>query len=488
MAAPSAMRARLRLARLSAGLLALALLSACTTVGEDFVSPANRPTPAGYAMAGDGPAPRAVVEAAATSGPWWSGFGSAELDQVIRQALEGSPGLEEARATLERYQAAEAATRALMKPQIGINARTERQLFNSQAFGFSGFPNRTFSLFSIGGLVSYDFDLFGANRRSAEQAGARADRARKQADAAALTLTANVAREAVRLAGLNAEIEAAELVLSDDRRLLELAIKAEKLGGLSRSGVLQIEAQLARDEAQMPELYKARDEARHQLALLAGKAPAEWTPPDFQLDRIQTPAAAPLALPSELVRRRPDILAAEADLHAATAAAGVVEADRFPKLRLTGNFAQTSTELDALLDSNSKGWNVGGGLSLPIYDGGLRRANSQAALAEVRAADARYRGTVISAFTQVANLLSALEADEAEVNALERAVALAEKDASVTAAGVRLGGTPLLRAIDARRQLSLARRGLAEARARRLENMISLFAATGADWRTSAND
>ncbi|MCA6230230.1 MAG: efflux transporter outer membrane subunit [Phenylobacterium sp.] len=482
------MRRRRRPLRPGAGLLVLLALPACATVGEDFVSPANRTAPGGYAMAGEQPAPRAVYEAAAAKGPWWSGFGSAELDQVIRQSLEVSPGLEEARATLERYQAAEAATRALMKPQIGINARTERQLFNSQAFGFTGFPNRTFSLFSIGGVVSYDLDLFGSNRRYAEQAGARAEKARRQADAAALTLTANVARQAVRLAGLNGEIEAAELVISDDRRLLELALKAEKLGGLSRSGVLQIEAQLARDEAQMPALLQSRDEARHQLALLAGKAPAEWTPPDFRLEQISTPAVVPVTLPSELVRRRPDILAAEADLHAVTAAAGVVLADRFPKLRLTGDFSQTSTEFDALLDSGSKGWNLGGRFSLPIYDGGLRRANSRAAEAEIRAADARYRATVLGAFTQVANLLSALKADEVEVQALERAVSLAERDASVTAAGVRLGGTPLLRAIDARRQLSLARQELAEVRARRLETLISLFAATGADWQTAADD
>ncbi|MCA6249840.1 efflux transporter outer membrane subunit, partial [Phenylobacterium sp.] len=294
--------------------------------------------------------------------------------------------------------------------------------------------------------------------------------------------------QAVRLAGLNGEIEAAELVISDDRRLLELALKAEKLGGLSRSGVLLIEAQLARDEAQMPALLQSRDEARHQLALLAGKAPAEWTPPDFRLEQISTPAVVPVTLPSELVRRRPDILAAEADLHAVTAAAGVVLADRFPRLRLTGDFSQTSTEFDALLDSGSKGWNLGGRFSLPIYDGGLRRANSRAAEAEIRAADARYRATVLGAFTQVANLLSALKADEVEVQALERAVSLAERDASVTAAGVRLGGTPLLRAIDARRQLSLAQQELAEVRARRLENLISLFAATGADWRTAADD
>jgi NodT family efflux transporter outer membrane factor (OMF) lipoprotein len=301
-------------------------------------------------------------------------------------------------------------------------------------------------------------------------------------------LTANVALEAVRLAGLNAELEAMDLVLSDDRKLLELAGRAEKLGGLSRSGVVEIEAQLAQDLAQIPALTKAKDLSRHQLALLSGKAPADWTPPDFRLDDLKVPGSTPVALPSDLVRRRPDILAAEADLHAATAAAGVARADEFPKLRLGSSYAQSSTELDSLFDTDAKGWSVNGGISVPIFDGGLRKANLKVAQADLKAAQARYRRTVLSAFTQVSDLLSALENDEARVVAIEREVALAQKDADITAAGVRLGGTPLLRAIDARRHLSQARRSLAQARASRLQDLIGLYSATASDWRTAADD
>lgn len=195
-------------------------------------------------------------------------------------------------------------------------------------------------------------------------------------------------------------------MIGDDRKLLELANRAERLGGLSKSGVVEIEAQLAQDLAQMPSLTKARDLSRHQLALLSGKSPADWAPPDFRLDDLKVPATAPVALPSELVRRRPDILAAEADLHAATAAAGVARADEFPKLRLSGNFAQSSTELDSLFETDAKGWSVNGGVVLPLYDGGLRKAHLKAAQADVAAAQARYRRTVLSAFTQVADLLS----------------------------------------------------------------------------------
>ena len=470
---------------LAAGVL---LLGGCAATGEAFTAPAGTPSPEGYAMAGERTPPRVVLEAGARSRTWWTAFGSARLDEVILLALENSPDLAEARATLDRHQAEAEAAQALLKPQVGLNARVERQLFNSEAFGFSGFPSRTFSIFSLGGLVSYDPDLFGVGRGRAAEAGARAEAASWQADAAAIALSANVAIEAVRIAGLNAQIDSAMKVIDDDRKLVELAHRAEALGGLSRSGRIEIEAQLASDEALMPDLFRQKDQARRRLAVLAGRSPSEWTPPDFRLEELSLPAALPVALPSELVRTRPDIQAAEAELRAARLAARAEQVDSLPKLRLTGDYAQTSNQIEELFSPDSKGWNLASGLTAPIYDGGLAKANRRAALADLSAAEARYRRTVLAAFSQVGGLMSSLEAGEAEVAAFRRAVDSAQQDADVTLAGVRLGGTPLLRAIDARRQLSLARRGLASAEARRLSDMIGLFAAAGADWRSATND
>ncbi|MCA6298565.1 MAG: TolC family protein, partial [Phenylobacterium sp.] len=260
------------------------------------------------------------------------------------------------------------------------------------------------------------------------------------------------------------------------------------LGGLSRSGRVEIEAQLAIDEAQMPDLLRQRDQARRRLALLAGQSPSEWTPPDFRLADLALPGAIPVGLPSELLRTRPDIKAAEAELRAARFAARAEQTDSLPKLSLTGDYAQTSNQIEDLFRSDSRGWNLSSGLTAPIYDGGLARANRRMAEADLRAAEARYRRTVLEAFSQVGGLMSSLDAGETEVAAFRRAVDAAQTDADITLAGVRLGGTPLLRAIDARRQLSLARRSLAEAEARRLSDMIGLFAAAGADWRTAADD
>lgn len=474
------------------GALALALglpfVAGCASTPSGLAPSGGLPTPSSYAPEGTQTPPRVVLEAGARSRTWWTAFGSADLSELIRIALEGSPDLERARAALDRHLAEADAAEALRKPHLGLNARAERQLFNSKGFGFSGFPSRTFSIFSLGGVVSYDLDLFGAARDRAAEAGARADQARWEADAAALSLSANVALEAVRLAGLNAQIDSAEKVIDDDRKLVELAHRAEALGGLSQSGRVQIEAQLARDEAQMPELLRQRDQARRRLSLLAGRPSADWTAPDFHLDDLTLPEAIPVALPSELIRSRPDIQAAEADLRAAWIAARVAQADPLPKLHLTGNRAQTANQLEDLTRSDSKGWSLSGGMSATLYDGGLARANQKAADAGLRESEARYRQVVLNALAQVGDLLSSLQEGEAEVAAYQRAVDSAQKDADITLTGVRLGGTPLLRALDARRQLSLARRSLATAEARRFSDMIGLFAAAGADWRSTGDD
>ena len=469
-------------------ILGLPFTGGCATGPETFVAPPGAPAPAGYTRVDAQTPSRVVMQAGARSKAWWTAFGSPDLSEAIRIALEGSPDLERARAVLDRHLAEADAEEALLKPHVGLNARAERQLFNSKGFGFSGFPSRTFSIFSLGGVISYDLDLFGSGRGRAAEAGARAEKARWEADAAALSLSANVALEAVRIAGLNAQIDAAQKVIEDDRKLVDLAHRAEALGGLSRSGKVQIEAQLARDEAQIPELLRQKEQARRRLALLAGRPSSEWTAPDFHLEDLALPAAIPLALPSELLRTRPDIKAAEADLHAAQIAAKVARIDPLPKLRLTGNRAQTANQLEDLSRSDSRGWSLSAGLTASLYDGGLARANQRVAEARLRDSEFRYRQVVLAALAQVGDLLSSLKEGEGEIAAYQRAVDSAQQDADITVAGVRLGGTPLLRALDARRQLSLARRSLAVAEARRLSDMIGLFAAAGADWRSAVDD
>lgn len=477
---------RTRSLRLTGAAVAALSLAACATVGPDFQAPPRPEGPAadGYAMAGD-PAPAGVRldPDARVAGPWWRAFGSDELDRTVRLALTDSPSLAEARATLERAQAQAAAVRGAQLPQVDANAGAQRERINTQSFGFTGFPSPTINLYSIGGTVSYDLDLFGGRRRATERAEAQAERAAREADAAYLTLSANVAAQAMRLAGLRAQVAAQQAVIADDHRIADMVGRAQDAGGEAPSATTGVQAQLAEDEALLPPLQRQLAQARHQLALLAGKSPAAWSAPDFDLADFALPGDIPVSLPSQLIRRRPDILAAEAELHAATAAIGVAVAAQYPDLRLSATLTQGSIKPENLFDYTATGWSLLAGATAPIFHGGALKADRAAAEAEARAALARYQQTVLRAFVQVSDVLAALGADEDLLAAQTRARDAAVGRFNDAQTAYRLGGGTLMDLTDAQRQLGRARRGLAEAEAQRYADLVQLYAVTAADWR-----
>jgi len=475
--------------RLAAAASMLAL-GACTTVGPDF----KRPEPPGgaagasYAMAGDPtPTMAALSPEARIAGPWWEGFGSPELNAAVRQALADSPTLAEATATLERARAEAASVRGRQAPEADLNAAAKRQRFNIQALGFGGIPNPTANLFVIGTTVAYDFDLFGGRKRATEEAEAKAEAEARRADAAYLTLSGNVALQAMRIASLRAEIAAVESVVADDQQVLDMVRRAEQAGGEAPAAIATAEAQHAEDEALLPPLRRDLNAARHQLALLVGKAPSEWTAPDFDLERFKAPAAIPVSLPSNLVRNRPDILAAEADLHAKTAAIGVATAELYPDFFISATLTQTATNTSRLSRYAASGWDIGPHLTAPIFNGGRLRADRRAAVADAQASLARYQQTVLSAFTQVSDVLAALGAGQESIAALTRAADAAQTSAKNAQNAYRLGGGTLLQMTDAQRQYSRARRALVQAQGRQFEDLVQLYAATAADWRPAAS-
>jgi len=465
------------------------VLGACTTVGPNFKRPEP---PAGatsesYAMAGDPqPAGVAISPDARAAGPWWEAFGSPELNAVVRQALADSPTLAEATATLARTRAEADAVRGRQLPEATLDAGFQRERVNVQALGFGNFPNPTVSLFSIGGTVDYDLDLFGGRKRATEEANAMAEAEARRADAAYLALSGNVALQVMRIASLRAQIAAVESVIADDRTVLDMVQRAEQAGGEPKSAIATSQAQLAEDESLLPPLRREVNTARHQLALLVGKTPAEWAAPDFDLARMTAPAAVPVSLPSTLVRNRPDILAAEADLHAATAAIGVATAELYPNLSLTATFTQTASNTSRLTRYGSSGWNIGPQLTAPIFNGGRLRADRRAAEEDAKVSFARYQQTVLKAFTQVSDVLAALGAGQQWIEALTRAADAAQTNANYAQTAYRLGAGTLLAMTDAQRQYSRARRALIQAQGQQFSDLVQLYAATATDWRAQA--
>jgi NodT family efflux transporter outer membrane factor (OMF) lipoprotein len=438
-------------------------------------------------MSGDkAPAEAALTAGDHPAGPWWRALGSARLDAVMDEALAGNQTVAGAVANLEKAQDQVASASGALAPQVTGNAAAERERINIASFGFTGFPNPTINLFSVGAAVNYDLDLFGGGRRRVETARAVAEAQGHRADAAYLTLTGNVALQAVRVAGVHSQIEAVEAIIADDQRNLDIIHRAQAAGGEAPAASTGGQAQLAADQALLPPLAQQLSQARHALAQLVGKSPSEWAAPDFTVAEFAPPAAIPVSLPSTLVRRRPDILAAEADLHADTARIGVATADLYPDIKLGAAFTQSALTPGNLFSYNATGWNFGPSLTLPIFNGGHLRAEKHAAEAQARASLAQYRQTVLTAFTQVSDVMTALGHDDEAIHAAGAAEDAAQAALNDARKAYSLGGGPLSSVVEAQRQLSRARLQLAQVQAQRLMDIIELYAATAADWRSHA--
>ncbi|THD57105.1 efflux transporter outer membrane subunit [Phenylobacterium sp.] len=488
---PSSTRPLILLAASASALV----LAACSTVGPNFKAPAGPSGPAagGYAMAGDiAPTGVKLTPESRVAGPWWQAFNSPELDAAIRQGLASSPTVAEARYNLEKAQQQVAAVHGAQLPQVDANASAQRERINLAAFGFSGFPglppiqSPTINLYSIGGSVSYDLDVFGGKKRATEKAQAQAEAAARQADAAYLSLSGNMAMQAMTIASLRGQIAATKDIIADDRRVIDMIRAAETAGGEAHSAYSGGLTQLAEDEALLPPLQRQLDAARHQMALLSGKSPAEWTAPDFDFARITAPVEAPVSLPSQLVRNRPDILQAEANLHAATAAVGVAIANQYPDIKLSAALTQEAIKPGDIFNADSAAWDLLGGLTAPIFHGGTLKAERKAAEADARVALARYEQTVLKAFVEVSDVLSDLGSDQQAITSLELANRAAEAGATDAQNALRLGGGPMVDVVQAQRTLSRARRALVEAQGRRYSDLVQLYAATASDWGATA--
>jgi NodT family efflux transporter outer membrane factor (OMF) lipoprotein len=467
---------------------AAALLTGCAAVGPDFKTPAA-PSAQGYAMAGDAGTPQAALGQQVAS-DWQNLFGSPEIDQTVRLALSGNRSLESARASLAQAADAVLAQKARANLEGSVSAAEDR--VNLTSFGFSQFPlpggqtltlsNPTFQIYSFGLNGSYDLDIFGGHRREHEALLASAEAQGFQTQAAYLTLTAQVVSQAIDIASLRAQISASEEIVESDQANLELMTKSYKLGGVSRLDVSTVQTELATDQSNITPLRQQLAAARHAMALLVGKSPAEWAAPDFDLDRITPPAGIPVALPSDLVRARPDIRAAEARLHAATARIGVAQADLYPKLTLTGSIAQGALSPADLFSYDATGFSIGPQLIIPLFHEGELKAKKRVAEDVARGAMADYQQTVLKAFVQVGDSLQAISHDDQSILETGRALDSSTESLRLQRLRYKDGKTGLLPVLDAQRSYSRAHLNHIRAQAQRLQDATALLYAVSRGW------
>ena len=420
-----------------------------------------------------------LVEGLPIETQWWRALGSPALDGLIAEALKASPTLAAASANLRQAQELLAArSGSTQYPQVDIGLGAQRQQFNPSSQGLSG-NARQFSLYNASVGVHYNFDLAGGNRRALEALAARTDYRRFELNAARLALAGNIATAAITRARLAGQLEATtEIVRAQDEQL-HLAYERVRIGQASTDEVLSLTAQVEQTRAELPVLRKQLQQTEHLLGVLAGRAPGAGGVPAFTLADFTLPAELPLVVPSELVRQRPDIQAAEALLHAANADYGAAVANTYPQLNLSANFGSQALTTGALFGSGSAVWSLAGQLTQPIFNPGLP-AEKRAALAAFDAAAANYQNVVLESFRNVADALRAVENDALSLIALAAADSASQASLQSVERQYQLGAASYLQLLIAQQQTQQIRLGLTVAQAQRLADSVAVYQAIGA--------
>ena len=464
-----------------------ALLSAC--VGPNFHRPAApavdrytiEPLPAATAAApGMGGAAQRFLSQQDVPRNWWTLFGSDELDALVNDALRANPEVASAQAALRQAMENMAAQRGFYFPTVQGGFDASR---NHNAVGVLA-PTLTagtvlFNLFTPQVTVSYVPDVFGSNRRAVESLAAQAEASRFQLDATYLTLTANVVTTAIQEAGLRAQIAGTERVIVLERESLEVLRRELELGSIAEVDVYAQDAALAQLEGTLPPLRKQLHQAQDQLAMLTGHLAAEFKPRPLELDQLALPTDLPLGVPSQLVERRPDVRAAEAQLHAATAQVGVSIANLLPQLTITGNIGSAATMMSDLFKPGTGFWSIGADATQTLFAGGTLVHRKRAADAALDQAAAQYRAAVLTAFQNVADALHALDSDADALKAASRAEDAAQKSLGVVRHQVELGSVSYLALVNSEQTYQQAVVSLAQARDNRLADTAALFQALG---------
>ena len=414
-------------------------------------------------------------------GRWWSLFQSPEIDELLERAIAGNRTLVAARATLAQAHDAVAAARGEFVPQVTGSANAQRSRSPRIESAFTT-GSAVSNLYSVGVGVSYALDVFGGVRRTVEERKAQAKAAGYELAAAYLTLTGNAVTQAIAIASLRAQIDASEQIVAGDADNLALVERRFEAGKAARSEVLTARTQLAADQAPLPTLRQQLAAARHALSVIAGELPADWAPPDFDLADLTLPSDLPISLPSELVGRRPDIRAAEAQLHAASAAIGVATAQLFPSITLSGSVGSEALKTAALFSGPAAAWALAADATTPILRGGTLWAERRAAIDAYDASLASYQQTVQQGFQQVADLLQALQHDHELIAAQRDLYDTSSESLRVERIGYEAGKIDALHLIDAQRSFQQASLGLARAQAQRLGDSALLLVAVGGGW------
>ena len=468
--------------------LAALLLAGCTTVGPNYRRP-DVAVPAQYAKPHEA---QALSDADLAS--WWRHFGDPELDSLIARAIALNLDVQSAAARIREARARELVAGARNLPTLDAQASATRQRISENAIptppgagapgngGAFGLPGSEFNTFRLGLDASWEIDLFGGTRRGIEAAGARTGGAVWTRRDLQATAAAEVANAYFTLRTLQERIAKTEADVARLRREEQLRRARFKGGLINGVDLEQQSSDAASAAAELPTLRGQAEAQIHAIGLLTGTTPealiAELSPPKA----IPAAPAIPAGLPSDLLRRRPDIRAAERDAAAATADIGVATADLYPKISLTAAPALVSTALASLLDWGSRSYSVGASLLWPLFDGGKARANIDVANARQEQALIAYRKTVLTALKDVEDALSRTQADRQRLADLARSHQAISRAEQLSRTRYRGGLVTLSEVLTNEGKRISVEKQMIETRGALARDSVALFKALGGGW------
>ncbi len=469
-------------------LLAFMVLTSCM-VGPDFIKP-KAPAVERYTqnalpnetMIADGLMQHFEL-GAKVNADWWRLFNSTQLNILVSKALANNLTLQSAQANLRQSQANLQAGYGVFFPQVDAGFTSVRQQFSPARFGNNS-ASTIFNLYTFSTTVSYTLDVFGGERRNVESLEAQKDLQRYTEQGTYLTLTGNIINAVIAKAAYQAEVETTEQWLALLQKQIKLTETQVSAGTVSYQAVVSLRSQLALVAATLPALKQKLNQTEHLQANLVGLTPADWQSPTIKLADLTLPLNLPVSLPSELVHQRPDILAAEAQLHSDSAKIGAATAGLFPNISLSGSFGYNNQSLLDLFMSKGNIWSMAANFAQPLFHGGTLWFGRKAAIATHEKSLAIYQQTVVSAFTQVADALSALQHDAEMVAAQKQSLEAADDALRLVTANYQAGLVNTQQVLIIESQRLQAKLAYLSALAQRYQDTVAFFVALGGGLQT----
>jgi NodT family efflux transporter outer membrane factor (OMF) lipoprotein len=499
-------------------LVSSAAFAASCAVGPRYHRP-EAPTNAGYAPA---PLPQTSASAPIHGGEaqhlvsgqdirfeWWQLFKSPALNALVERAFKANPTVAAAQAALVQAQELVYAQQGYFFPTLGANYNFQRTKIagnftvddspgtqgngdnlNPPLLNLQGFPHTAplyYDYHTAELTVGFVPDVFGANWRQMESLSAQRDAQRFALEATYITLASNVVSAAVQEASLRAQIEATRQIIAGEEKSLQILRDQFRLGFAMRIDVAAQETALAQAKATLPPLQEQLEQTRDLIRALVGNLPNQDVPETFELDELQLPPELPLSLPAKLIEQRPDVRAAEAQLHAANAQVGVAIAAMLPQFSITGNVGGNADQFAWMFRKGGPFWNLVGNVSQPLFQGGTLLHRKRAADDALKQAAAQYQTSVLTAYQNVADTLHASLSDAVALAANVRAENAAKVTFDLTQRQMDVGYVNYLSLLSAETTYQQALIQRVQAQATRYADTVALFQALGGGWwnRTS---